>query len=225
LNISAVCQSRKLPRKSFIKNRILENTDTYYLHPSSFADEGCTIGAGTKVWHFCHIMGSAVIGERCNIGQNVYVGDDVIIGNNVKIQNNVSVYTGIFCEDDVFLGPSVVFTNIRNPRSHVNRRNKYISTRICKGATIGANATIVCGITIGRYAFIGAGTVVTRDVPDYALVTGNPGRHKGWMSQYGHKLQFVSGKAICPEGGQVYILEENTGIVKVSDLHVSPDTQ
>lgn len=162
----------------------------YFVHESSFVDEGAQIGKGTKIWHFCHVMGTARIGERCNIGQNVFIQSDVIMGNNVKIQNNVSVYTGVILEDDVFLGPSMVFTNVTNPRSHVNRREEYQTTLVKRGASIGANATVVCGVTLGQYCFIGAGSVVTRDVPDYALVYGNPGRIQGWMCQCGTRMTF-----------------------------------
>ena len=162
----------------------------YFVHESSYVDEGAEIGAGTKIWHFCHVMPRTQIGERCNIGQNVLVSSDVKIGSNVKIQNNVSLYTGVIIEDDVFLGPSMVFTNVMNPRSHVNRKDEYQETLVQRGASIGANATIVCGTKIGRYAFIGAGSVVTRDVPDYALVHGNPARVRGWMCQCGIKLTF-----------------------------------
>ncbi len=179
----------------------------YFVHESSYVDEGARIGKGTKVWHFSHIMPGAVLGERCNIGQNVVVSPDVILGDNVKVQNNVSIYTGVECEDDVFLGPSCVFTNVTNPRSGVNRRGQYAQTRVKTGASIGANATIVCGHDIGRYAFIGAGAVVTKDVPDYALVVGNPSRQIGWMSEYGHRLEFVDGQAECPESGQLYVLD------------------
>lgn len=181
----------------------------YFAHETAVIDEGCTIGDGTKIWHFSHIMPNCVIGERCNIGQNVVVSPEVILGNNVKIQNNVSIYTGVICEDDVFLGPSMVFTNVTNPRSAVNRREQYSKTTVKKGASIGANATIVCGHDIGRYAFIGAGAVVTKNVPDYALVVGNPARQIGWMSEYGHRLEFdESGKAICQESGDSYELKE-----------------
>jgi UDP-2-acetamido-3-amino-2,3-dideoxy-glucuronate N-acetyltransferase len=181
---------------------------SYFAHPTAFVDEGCIIGEGTKIWHFSHIMPNCTIGENCNIGQNVVVSPEVILGNNVKVQNNVSIYTGVICEDDVFLGPSCVFTNVINPRSAVNRKNQYAKTVVGKGATIGANATIVCGNPIGRYAFIGAGAVVTKTVPDYALVIGNPARQTGWMSEYGHKLTFDStGVAICPESKDVYRLE------------------
>lgn len=164
----------------------------YFVHESSYVDEGAEIGAGTKIWHFCHVMPRTQIGEQCNIGQNVLVASDVKIGRNVKIQNNVSLYTGVIVEDDVFLGPSMVFTNVMNPRSHINRKNEYLQTLVKRGASIGANATVVCGTTIGRYSFIGAGSVVTRDVPDYALVHGNPARVRGWMCQCGIKLQFVT---------------------------------
>lgn len=180
----------------------------FYVHESSFVDEGAQIGVETNIWHFCHVMGGSKIGERCNIGQNVFVGSDVTIGNNVKIQNNVSLYTGVTIEDDVFLGPSMVLTNVINPRSHISRKDEYKSTLIKRGATIGANATIVCGITLGRYCFIGAGAVVTRDVPAYGLVYGNPGRIQGWMCQCGIRLEFetVAGEeqAHCPECGDQY---------------------
>jgi len=181
----------------------------YFAHPTAVIDEGCKIGKGTKIWHFSHIMPDCIIGENCNIGQNVVVSPKVILGNNVKVQNNVSIYTGVICEDDVFLGPSMVFTNVINPRSAVPRRDKYMTTIVRKGATIGANATIVCGHTIGRYAFVGAGAVVTKDVPDYALVVGNPARQIGWVSEYGHRLNFdENGIAICPESGQKYLLKD-----------------
>ncbi len=181
------------------------------IHPSSFIDEPCQIGEGTKIWHFCHIMTNCRIGKKCNIGQNVVVSPDVVLGNNVKVQNNVSIYTGVICEDDVFLGPSMVFTNVINPRSAVTRRDEYKTTLVKHGASIGANATIVCGITIGRYAFIGAGAVVTKDVPDYALVVGNPARQAGWMSEAGHKLTFdCDRRAKCPETNIEYILENNS---------------
>ena len=179
----------------------------YFAHETAVIDEGCTIGEGTKIWHFSHIMPNCVLGEKCNIGQNVVVSPEVILGKNVKVQNNVSIYTGVTCEDDVFLGPSMVFTNISNPRSAVVRKDKYEKTLVKKGATIGANATILCGHTIGRFAFIGAGAVVTKDVPDYALVIGNPGRQSGWMSEFGHRLNFdASGNAECPESGEKYEL-------------------
>ena len=178
-------------------------------HESAYIDEGCVIGNGTKIWHFSHVMSNCTIGENCNIGQNVVISPEVVLGNNVKIQNNVSIYTGVTCDDDVFLGPSMVFTNVTNPRSAVNRRNQYARTHVGKGASIGANATIVCGHDIGRYAFIGAGAVVTKNVPDYALVVGNPARQMGWISEFGHRLKFdESGLAICPESHQKYALED-----------------
>lgn len=181
--------------------------EEYYAHPTAVIDENCSIGNGTKIWHFSHIMSHCVIGQNCNIGQNVVVSPDVVLGNNVKVQNNVSIYTGVVCEDDVFLGPSMVFTNVVNPRSAVNRRGQYAKTLVKQGASIGANATIVCGHDIGKFAFIGAGAVVTKHVPDYALVVGNPARHAGWMSEYGHKLTFDdSGVAVCPESGEKYQL-------------------
>lgn len=179
----------------------------YYAHPTAVIDEGCEIGKGTKIWHFSHIMPNAKVGMNCNIGQNVVISPEVVLGNNVKVQNNVSVYTGVTCEDDVFLGPSMVFTNVINPRSMVTRKNQYSKTIVKKGATIGANATIICGIEIGRFAFIGAGAVVTKTVPDYALFIGNPARQTGWMSEYGHKLFFnKDGIAICPESKRTYKL-------------------
>ena len=182
----------------------------YFAHETAVIDEGCTIGKGTRIWHFSHIMPDSMIGEGCNIGQNVVISPGVRIGRNVKVQNNVSIYTGVICEDDVFLGPSMVFTNVVNPRSAVNRRGEYSETWVRRGATIGANATVVCGIEIGKYAFIGAGAVVIRDVPPYALVVGNPARHKGWMSEFGHKLVFSDeGIAECPESGEKYVLKDN----------------
>lgn len=185
----------------------------FFAHETAVIDEGCEIGKGTRIWHFTHIMPNCKIGENCNLGQNVVVSPDVVLGNNVKVQNNVSIYTGVICEDDVFLGPSMVFTNVINPRSAVNRRDQYIKTLVKKGATIGANATIVCGHTIGKFAFIGAGAVVTKDVPDYALVVGNPARQIGWMSEYGHRLHFdENGLAVCPESNEKYKLENNTVI-------------
>jgi UDP-2-acetamido-3-amino-2,3-dideoxy-glucuronate N-acetyltransferase len=187
-------------------------TQKYYAHATAVIDDGCEIGKGTKIWHFSHIMPHCNIGENCNIGQNVVVSPGVTLGNNVKVQNNVSIYTGVSCEDDVFLGPSMVFTNVINPRSAINRKNQYSKTIVRKGATIGANATIVCGIEIGQFAFIGAGAVVTKSVPDYALVLGNPARHRGWMSEYGHKLLFnKEGTAVCPESNDTYRLQN--GIV------------
>lgn len=178
-------------------------------HPTAVIDEGCTIGEGTRIWHFSHIMPGCTIGRNCNLGQNVVVSPQVVLGDNVKVQNNVSIYTGVICEDDVFLGPSMVFTNVINPRSAVVRKHEYRSTRVGRGATIGANATVVCGHDIGRYAFIGAGAVVTRDVPDFALVMGNPARQTGWMSTHGHRLKFDSeGMATCPETGERYRLQD-----------------
>ena len=182
----------------------------YFAHESAIVDDGCTIGEGTKIWHFSHIMSNCVLGENCNIGQNVVVSPEVILGNNVKVQNNVSLYTGVVCEDDVFLGPSMVFTNVTNPRSGVNRRGQYSKTTVKKGASIGANATIVCGHDIGEYAFIGAGSVVTKHIPAYALVVGNPARQIGWMSEFGHRLNFdENGIAYCPESNEKYELIEN----------------
>jgi UDP-2-acetamido-3-amino-2,3-dideoxy-glucuronate N-acetyltransferase len=188
----------------------------YFAHATAVIDEGCTIGMGTRIWHFSHIMPGCIIGEGCNIGQNVVVSPDVVLGKNVKIQNNVSIYTGVICEDDVFLGPSMVFTNVINPRSAVNRKNEYARTYVRKGVTIGANATIVCGIELGEFAFIGAGAVVIRSVPAYALVVGNPARQTGWMSEYGHKLKFdKEGKAICTESHVVYELKD--GVVRKTE--------
>jgi UDP-2-acetamido-3-amino-2,3-dideoxy-glucuronate N-acetyltransferase len=182
----------------------------YFAHPTAVIDEGCTIGAGTKIWHFSHIMPQCVIGENCNIGQNVVISPEVVLGRNVKVQNNVSIYTGVTCDDDVFLGPSMVFTNVYNPRSAVNRKSEYLKTHVGKGATIGANATIVCGYDIGKFAFIGAGAVVTKAVKPYALVVGNPARQIGWMSAYGHRLEFdKSQRATCPESGELYSLDNN----------------
>lgn len=184
-----------------------QEENKFYSHPTAIIDEGCQIGAGTKIWHFSHIMPLCVLGENCNIGQNVVISPEVVLGNNVKVQNNVSIYTGVVCEDDVFLGPSMVFTNVTNPRSAVNRRGQYARTTVKKGASIGANATIVCGHDIGAYAFIGAGAVVTKTVPAYALVVGNPARQIGWMSEWGHRLDFdADGLAICPESGDKYQL-------------------
>ena len=188
----------------------------YFVHESSYIDEGCKIGKDTRIWHFCHIMSNAKIGEKCNIGQNVVIAPDVILGNNVKVQNNVSIYTGVVCEDDVFLGPSMVFTNVGHPRSAVIRKDLYEKTWVQKGATIGANATIVCGHTIGKYALIGAGSVVTKDVPDYALVVGNPAKQTGWVSEFGHRLHFNEKKlATCKESGELYQLTQ-TGVIKLS---------
>lgn len=177
----------------------------YFVHETAIVDEGATIGKGTKIWHFSHIMSNCRIGENCNIGQNVVISPEVVLGNQVKVQNNVSVYTGVTCDDDVFLGPSCVFTNVTNPRSAVNRKSQYAKTHVGKGATIGANATIVCGHDIGAYAFIGAGAVVTKTVPAYALLVGNPAKQIGWMSEYGHRLHFdEKGIAECPESKQRY---------------------
>ena len=183
----------------------------FYAHPSAIIDEGCTIGKGTKIWHFSHIMPNCKLGENCNIGQNVVVSPEVVLGNNVKVQNNVSLYTGVICDDDVFLGPSMVFTNVINPRSAIIRKHEYAKTHVGKGASIGANATIVCGHDIGAYAFIGAGAVVTKTVPAFALMVGNPARQLGWMSEYGHRLEFnPEGIAICKESKATYKLENNT---------------
>ncbi len=184
--------------------------ENYYAHETAIVDEGCEIGEGTKIWHFSHIMPNCKLGRSCNIGQNVVVSPEVVLGNNVKVQNNVSIYTGVTCEDDVFLGPSMVFTNVINPRSAINRKSEYAKTVVGKGATIGANATIVCGHDIGAYAFIGAGAVVTKHVPPYALVVGNPAKQIGWMSEYGHRLEFNSeGVAFCKESNEKYILKDN----------------
>lgn len=182
----------------------------YFVHETAVIDPGCTIGKDTHIWHFSHLMPGCTIGERCNLGQNVVVMAEVVLGNNVKVQNNVSIYTGVICEDDVFLGPSMVFTNVINPRSAIVRKHQYQKTLVKKGASIGANATIICGNTIGEYAFIGAGAVVTREVKPFALVVGNPARQTGWVSEYGHKLQFnKDGIGICPESGQQYRLNNN----------------
>jgi UDP-2-acetamido-3-amino-2,3-dideoxy-glucuronate N-acetyltransferase len=184
------------------------NNQDYYVHPSSYVDEPCTVGKGVHIWHFCHIMQNSVIGDNCNIGQNVVIGRGVTLGSNVKVQNNVTVYEGVICEDDVFLGPSMVFTNVINPRSAVSRKHEFKPTLVKRGATIGANATIVCGHTIGEYAFVGAGAVVTKDVMPYALMVGNPARRVGWMSEYGSKLEFDSdGIGVCGGTGEVYKLE------------------
>lgn len=187
--------------------------DHFYIHPTALIDDGCIIGAGTKIWHFSHIMPDCTIGQDCNLGQNVVVSPGVVLGNRVKVQNNVSIYSGVICEDDVFLGPSMVFTNVINPRSAINRREQFRMTRVGKGASIGANATIVCGNDIGDYAFIGAGAVVTKSVPAFALLVGNPARQIGWMSEYGHRLNFDSaGLATCPESGICYKL--TNGVVE-----------
>ena len=183
---------------------------SYFSHETAVIDKGCSIGKGTKIWHFSHIMSGATLGENCNLGQNVVVSPNVVIGNNVKVQNNVSIYTGVICEDDVFLGPSMVFTNITNPRSAIIRKDQYIETKVEKGASIGANATIICGNTIGSYALIGAGTVITKPVKPYALMVGNPGKQLGWVSEYGHRLNFKNNdRALCPESNEEYILENN----------------
>ena len=191
---------------------------TYYVHPTTVVDEPCSIGTGTKIWHFCHVMKNAQIGNGCVLGQNVFVANDVVIGDNVKIQNNVSIYTGVVLEDDVFCGPSCVFTNVVNPRSQINRRDQYAQTLVRRGATIGANATIVCGATIGRYAFIGAGAVVRGDVPDYALMLGVPAKQKGWMSRHGYRLQKpdAEGLIVCPESGWRYQKQE-PGVLRCLD--------
>ena len=182
----------------------------YFAHETAVIDEGCHIGAGTKIWHFSHVMPNCKLGENCNIGQNVVISPEVILGDKVKVQNNVSIYTGVICEDEVFLGPSMVFTNITNPRSAIIRKEKYENTLVKKGASIGANATIVCGNTIGEFAFIGAGTVIINDVKPYALIVGNPGKQIGWMSEYGHRLNFSEeGTAICSESNEKYILDNN----------------
>jgi UDP-2-acetamido-3-amino-2,3-dideoxy-glucuronate N-acetyltransferase len=182
----------------------------YFAHPTAVIDEGCTIGEGVKIWHFCHIMPGCTIGNNCILGQNVVVAAGVVLGTNVKVQNNVSIYTGVICEDDVFLGPSMVFTNVINPRSAIVRKHEFKPTIVRKGASIGANATIICGNEIGEYAMIGAGTVITKPVLPYALVVGNPGKQTGWVSEYGHTLSFdTNGLAICPESGQQYRLTQN----------------
>jgi UDP-2-acetamido-3-amino-2,3-dideoxy-glucuronate N-acetyltransferase len=182
----------------------------FFAHETAVIDEGCEIGAGVRIWHFSHLMAGCRIGDGCNLGQNVFIAGGVVLGRNVKVQNNVSIYEGVVCEDDVFLGPSVVFTNVRNPRSAVNRKNMYEPTLVQKGATVGANATIICGISIGTYAFIGAGAVLTKSVPPYALMLGNPASHEGWMSEMGHRLKFDEyGIASCNESGEKYLLKDN----------------
>ena len=194
----------------------MSQNEEYFAHDTAVMDENCIIGKGTKIWHFSHVMSGSVMGENCNLGQNVVISPEVVLGNNVKIQNNVSVYTGVVCEDDVFLGPSMVFTNIVNPRSAIVRKDQYVRTVVGKGATIGANATIVCGNNIGPYSFIGAGAVVTKEVKAFALVIGNPARQVGWMSEYGHRLSFNSeGIAECPESKEKYILK-NGQVIKLS---------
>ncbi|AZJ34291.1 acyltransferase [Tenacibaculum singaporense] len=188
----------------------MDTNKTFFAHETAVIDDGCVIGDGTKIWHFCHIMPNCTIGNNCNIGQNVVVSPQVILGNNVKVQNNVSIYTGVTCEDDVFLGPSMVFTNVINPRSAIKRQDQYLETVVKKGASIGANATIVCGNNIGEYAFIGAGAVVTKEVKPYALVVGNPSKQIGWISEYGHRLNFDDEDlATCPESGDKYALKNN----------------
>jgi UDP-2-acetamido-3-amino-2,3-dideoxy-glucuronate N-acetyltransferase len=183
----------------------------YFIHNSAVADENCVIGEGTKIWHFSHIMSGSRIGKNCNLGQNVVISPGVILGDNVKVQNNVSIYTGVECEDDVFLGPSMVFTNVINPRSAIVRKDQYKKTLVKKGASIGANATIICGNEIGAFAMIGAGAVITKPVPAYALLVGNPAKQIGWISEYGHRLHFdESGKALCPESGQQYVMDGNS---------------
>jgi UDP-2-acetamido-3-amino-2,3-dideoxy-glucuronate N-acetyltransferase len=182
----------------------------FYAHPSAIIDDHCSIGNGTKIWHFSHIMSNCIIGENCNIGQNVVISPEVVLGKNVKVQNNVSIYTGVTCDDDVFLGPSMVFTNVTNPRSAVNRKSEYAQTHVGKGATIGANSTIVCGHDIGEFAFIGAGAVITKNVKPYALMVGNPAKQLGWMSEFGHRLTFnIENIATCPETGDLYELKDN----------------
>jgi UDP-2-acetamido-3-amino-2,3-dideoxy-glucuronate N-acetyltransferase len=194
----------------------MQTNNDFFAHETAVIDTGCEIGKGTKIWHFSHIMSNCKIGENCNIGQNVVVSPKVILGNNVKIQNNVSIYTGVICENDVFLGPSMVFTNVTNPRSAVNRKEQYETTIVKKGASIGANATIVCGHNIGEYAFVGAGAVVTKEVKPYALVVGNPAKQIGWMSETGHRLNFnLDGIAICPESNEKYKFNNNT-VIKIS---------
>ena len=189
----------------------MKTKSEYFAHKTAVLDAGCSIGSGTKIWHFSHIMKDAVLGENCNLGQNVVVSPGVVLGTNVKVQNNVSIYTGVICEDDVFLGPSMVFTNIINPRSAIVRRNQFLETRVEKGASIGANATIICGNIIGKYALIGAGTVVTKEVLPFALVVGNPAKQIGWVSEYGHRLNFDEKKiAVCPESKESYQIENNT---------------
>ena len=183
----------------------------YFVHPTAVVDAGARIGAGSKIWHFCHLMPGSQLGERCNLGQNVFVANGVVLGRNCKVQNNVSLYTGVSCGDDVFIGPSAVFTNVRNPRAAVNRRGEYLPTRLADGVTVGANAVIVCGVTLGRCAFVGAGSVVTHDVPDYGLVVGNPARQIGWMSAAGERLTFGDdGRAVCPTEGTVYRLADGS---------------
>ena len=190
--------------------------EVYTTHETAVIDDGCSIGDGTQIWHFSHLMTGCRVGKNCNIGQNVVISPGVVLGDGVKVQNNVSIYTGVTCEDDVFLGPSCVFTNVLNPRSAISRKHQFMPTKVCKGASIGANATIVCGHVIGEYAMIGAGAVVTKDVPPYALVAGNPARRIGWVSEYGHRLQFdESGIAVCPESNETYLFNTNEAVVKI----------
>ncbi len=182
----------------------------FFAHETAVIDDGCSIGAGSKIWHFSHIMPNAILGEKCNIGQNVVISPGVVLGKNVKVQNNVSIYTGVTCDDDVFLGPSMVFTNIINPRSAVNRKDQYLKTHVAQGASIGANATVICGNDIGSFAMIGAGAVITKPVPPFGLVVGNPAKQIGWVSEYGHRLHFdEDGKATCPESHEVYLLQDH----------------
>jgi UDP-2-acetamido-3-amino-2,3-dideoxy-glucuronate N-acetyltransferase len=204
---------------------VADAVSVFYAHPTAVLDEGCRVGAGSRIWHFCHLAAGAVLGENCSLGQNVFVADGVTLGHNVKVQNNVSLYSGVVCEDDVFLGPSVVFTNVRNPRSAVPRRGAghYQPTYLERGVSIGANATIVCGVRLGRYAFVGAGSVVTKDVPAYALVYGNPARPHGWLSAHGHRLQFdAAGRATCPEGGDTYQLSDDKRAVQALPPDLAP---
>lgn len=193
----------------------MKQTASYFVHETAIVEPPVQIGEGTKIWHFCHVMAGAVMGARCILGQNVFVAGGTTLGNNVKVQNNVSIYEGVTCEDDVFLGPSMVFTNIRNPRSAVVRKGQYTTTHLAKGCTVGANATIICGVTLGQYCMIGAGSVVTKDVPAYALLVGNPARQMGWVSEYGHRLTFdEKGLAVCPESNQQYRLD-NQGVIRI----------
>ena len=205
-----------------------EPAAAFYAHPTAVLDAGCRVGAGCRIWHFCHLAAGAVLGENCSLGQNVFVADGVTLGCNVKVQNNVSLYTGVTCEDDVFLGPSVVFTNVKNPRSAVPRRGEghYQPTYLERGVSIGANATVVCGVRLGRYAFVGAGSVVTKDVPAFALVYGNPARQRGWLSTHGHRLHFdTAGRATCPESGETYQLDvENRIVTAINELLISTVT-
>ncbi len=193
----------------------MTNNNDYFVHPSSFVDDGAQVGKGTRIWHFCHLMSGAVVGENCNIGQNVFIGSEAILGNGVKVQNNVSIYSTVMCEDDVFLGPSMVFTNVINPRAFIERKDEFRPTLIKQGATIGANATIVCGVTIGEYAMIGAGAVVSKDVPDYALVYGNPGRIQGWVCKCGEKLEFIEKDAQCQSCSLKYRMTDINIVKKI----------